>query len=220
MNRVVFLIALVAFVFISAPRSIGADLVKWPTGLAAWTIEVSKSQANSDAPELWSGSVTKVDILQGDSVSSNTATYQNGKSRVIWTIPHTNLILTEDPNGTAFITPPTRYINVPYLASAFSWLSPSVLADKAPVTYQGKSCFHYVSTTTLSDMVGIKIVTKTVPCEAWIESKTLLPVALDDGQTLALFTFSPPPQEQPVLPPKFASLLKAYKGTMGIPHSN
>jgi hypothetical protein len=51
----------------------------------------------------------------------------------------------------------------------------------------------------------------TVMGEAWIDSKTLLPVALDDGFMLATYTFKTGPTEPMGLPPGFKELYKSYK---------
>jgi hypothetical protein len=55
--------------------------------------------------------------------------------------------------------------------------------------------------------------------EAWVDSKTLLPVAFDDGQMLAVFTFHPPPQTPLVAPAKYAILYEKYKTVLGLPKS-
>jgi hypothetical protein len=189
---------------LGSSRIWAAPLVQFPAGPAAWRIDVTASpKGDDDAPaaqSLGPNTVQKVEVTQNEHFARNLVTFGSGISRESWSITGTSLILTEDPNGTAFITPTTIFFNIPYLPSTFSWLSPSLLADKTAVFYQGKTCFHY----------------KSSKAQAWVESKTLLPVAYDDGQHLAIFTFLPTPQEQLVLPDKFKKVLTNYTTIMGL----
>lgn len=201
MNKVSSLILLIGL-FFSITFHLHADpLVQFPSGSAAWTINVADSHNKSSA-SMGSSDLAKVDVTQNDRFRCSLITFRNGKSRASWDVPGSNIILTEDSRGTPFITPPTRYFSIPFLPSAFSWLSSDLLQGKDPINYQNKLCFHY----------------KGPAGEAWIDSKTLLPVALDNGVVLASFTFQPIPTTPLILPPKFKEVLDGYQKFMGKPH--
>jgi hypothetical protein len=47
--------------------------------------------------------------------------------------------------------------------------------------------------------------------QAWIDAKTKLPIALNDGDNLRIYTFDMNPQPEPQLPPDFAVELQKFK---------
>ena len=203
MNSAYSLFALVGFFFGTSLGASANGLVQFPSGPAAWTIDVTDSTKNTGSQKLGNSAIQKVEVAQNERFSRHVVTYFSGDSRMVWGVTGTNLVMTEDPKGTAFLTPVTKYFFIPYLPSVFDWLSPTLLQEKDPITYHGKMCFHY----------------KGPQAEAWIDSKTLLPVALDDGTGLSTFTFHGPPDQPLVLPPKYKTVLDAYIGFMGVPHT-
>jgi hypothetical protein len=56
--------------------------------------------------------------------------------------------------------------------------------------------------------------TSTIFKRAWIDTETKLPVALDDGMKIQVFTFLPAPNEPPVMPARFSKVVKDYKDAM------
>jgi hypothetical protein len=147
--------------------------------------------------------VQKVEVVQNSRIRSDTVSYYNGASRTTYEVTGTSLLMTEDPKGTAFLTPANLIFKVPYLPSMFDWVTASLLQEQNPIFYKGKMCFHY----------------KGPKGEAWVDSKTHLPVALDDGSTLATFTFHQPPDTPIVLPPKYRVILDHYAAVMGLPRA-
>jgi hypothetical protein len=175
--------------------------VQFPTDGAAWTVTTAVSPNDQTPRPLGGTTVAKVEVTQSREICRNVVTEYSGASRTTWTIPGSSLLLTEDPKGTAFLTPTSGIFYVPYLPSVFDWVGPSALQEKTPIDYQGKLCFHY----------------KADGKEAWVDSKTRRPVALDNGTVLATFTFLSPPTEPLVLPPKFKIILQRYTMFMGAP---
>ena len=79
-------------------------------------------------------------------------------------------------------------------------------------------CYHYLGSAVqpLSGLGGKTPIKE--KREAWIDSKTLLPVAVDTGASLAVFTFAAKPPVGPLVPPpNFKKEIDYYKGVMGYP---
>jgi hypothetical protein len=198
-----FYSALVLFA-ISFGNALANPLVQFPSGPATWTVDVSVSPSAGALSTQVATEVVKVDVSQSERICRNEVTFKSGINRVTWSVTGTNLLLTQDPKGTAFLTPVTQFFNVPYTPSTFDWVSASYLQEKTPVDYGGRACFHY----------------KGPAGEAWIESKTLLPVALDNGVRVASFSFGPPPASPVVLPAKFKQILDNYAIMTGMPKTH
>jgi hypothetical protein len=83
-------------------------------------------------------------------------------------------------------------------------------------TFQGQTCYWFqvksstVSThsATSSGIPSVKV--QAVP-QAWINAQTRLPVAVDDGVTLHIYTFGDETSRQAELPPRFAEALEKYQ---------
>lgn len=209
MNRIYPFLLLSGLVFF-APIAVFADpSVKFPSGPAAWTVDVEDSQKpvaskfNPLAPsqQKQGAGIKRVDVAQNDQYLCSTITSANGMSRQAWSIVGSSMFITQDSKGSVYMSTPNRFVYVPFLPSTFNWVSPAYLQEKDPVSYQGKECFHY----------------KGPDAEAWVEAKTLLPVAIDDGDTLATYKFLPSPTTALVLPDKYQQALDSYKLYVGAP---
>ena len=203
MNRVCLSLIVLGLFSLPGLDAFASSSVQFPVGPAAWTINVTPSTTVANPPPLAGVEVVKVEVVQGDRFTSHLVSYFNGASRISYTIAGTSLLLTEDPKGTVFLTPSSKRFNVPFLPAMFDWITPSTLKEKDPITYGQKLCYHY----------------KGPAGEAWIDSKTLFPVALDNGYRTATFTFLPPPETQLALPPKYEQVLDNYAAFMGLPVS-
>lgn len=221
MNNLFFRLAL----FASACLLFGFHLqanesVQFPTGPAAWTIDLSDSQTNKSIQSSRGTRFTKIDVTQNNGFMRIIITFSNGVTQESWAIAGSSLIMGEDPRGTPFITPVSGTFFIPYLPSSFDWIQPGCLQEKDPIEYQDKKCFHYKGFGPFSPSGGALMKNQTATMEAWIDSETLRPVGLDDGSYLAIFTFGPPPASPLMLPQKFQTLYDGYKKTMGIPKSS
>ena len=177
--------------------------VRFPTGAAAWTVDVTASKI-ADKPIVLGGvAVKKVEVVQNSRIRSDTVSYYNGASRTTYEVTGTNLLLTQDPKGTVFLTPASNIFKVPYLPSTFDWVGPALLQEKDPIEYEGKLCYHY----------------KGPAGEAWVDSKTQFPVAIDNATALATFTFHGAPDTPLALPPQYQQLLNHYAAAMGLPRA-
>ena len=202
------------------------DSISFPTGPAAWTIEMSDSP-NNKAPSKTGSRITKIEVTQNDQFRHSLITYSNNQTKEFWSIVGTDLFLTEYSNGVVALNPTNKFFFVPFAPSSFDWVQPGLLQGKDPIDYQGKQCFHYKGSMGWSPSTGAPGMTAavggepmTIIGEAWVDSKTLLPVAFDDGQMLAVFTFLPPPTTPLVAPAKYLDLYEKYKTVNGIPNAH
>ncbi len=84
----------------------------------------------------------------------------------------------------------------------FSWLSSTAYAGEK--SYQGRDCYRFKSESPSPS-------SHNRPREAWIDVKTRLPVALDDGRVLCTYAFGNAPSREVELPARFAEVLKNYQ---------
>lgn len=208
----------IAWPFFSAHAQ---DLVKFPTGTAAWTVDIAQS-SGQPAESGTGGSpfqMKKIDITKVNGVSRYVITWANGTTTERWGYDQFQfIILTETYNGApTFISGDDLKLGSPFAvgfdAPSFSWLQPDLLTDTAD--YGGKKCLHYQGTVVIERMVTVvnglkKKVYTPLHCEAWIDKDTLLPVAFYDGSKLGVFTFLNPPTVPLVPPPIVKAALDHY----------
>jgi len=211
------------------------DLVQFPTGNAAWTVETTYPTAAtpSPSPEGTPGQKTptgmkpqKIEITQVDNLKRILITWIDGKTSQRWTVPNLNVIFETLPRDENVVTPipPGCFLeqlnefNMPYDSFGFNWIKPQYLKEKDPISYLGKSCFHYKGAVPVPTVDPIHPTDgpASTDWEAWIESKTLLPVAINTGTSLCIFTFQTKPPVGPLVPPaKFKKEIDYYIAVMG-----
>jgi hypothetical protein len=201
-----------------------ADLVAFPTGNAAWTVTVTPHGASDPSTpganaRPAAAQVVRAEIVQVNNVKRTELTWSDGKSTEKWSIPKLPVSFEEDPRNN-FVTPlelvGTRaqldHFWETYDHFAFEWLYPQALQEKQPISYMDKQCFHYVG------KASIPFSGSVVKREAWIDAKTLLPVAYDNGISLSVYEFAKdPPTEPLVMPANFQQALNYYKNALGYP---
>jgi hypothetical protein len=138
--------------------------------------------------------------------------WTNGKTREIWDIPRLAIILSEAPNGNIMASRDLQLFAIPFVSNAFDWIKPEFLQDKDPSDFKGKLCYHYKGDIPTFNMKGGE--EAPVTRHAWIDSTTLLPVALHDGTCLGMYTFGPGAGDL-TLPPKFQAKMDYYTTVMG-----
>jgi hypothetical protein len=215
-------------------------LVLFPTGNAAWTVDITyprstdaaatptpmPARANAGAtPPAADRKPKRIEIAQFNSEKKIRITWTDGQTTDQWSIPNLPVVFKEYPNGIVFPvgngSMERKYddFNMPATPSAFSWVTPACLKEKDPVSYQGEMCFHYVGTvSTPTTPLGHSIqqsASIALKREAWIDSKTSLPVRLDTDSSICIFTFQQPPARPLDMPVKFQQGIANYKHVMG-----
>ncbi len=200
-------VALLFSVILPQPSFLrAADLVRFPEGPAAWTVEVSRlddSESGADGPgatkpapddgtaERPRLTLKHIEVTQDGTQRRQIEVYEDGKNRETWTIVGVKQVLAEDPNGTVFFTTEP----VPFDQSAFDWITSATLQSTAPEVCRGKSCLHYRGERTVilnGSYMG------TLVFKAWIDTETLLPVMLISGADMGIYHFSPTPPAGPL----------------------
>jgi hypothetical protein len=203
------------------------DSISFPTGPAAWTIKIADSP-NNKSPSNPMGKISSIEVIQNQQFRHSLITYSNNQTKDFWSIVGTDLFLTEYSNGAIALNPTNKFFFVPFAPSSFDWVQPGLLQEKDPIDFQGTKCFHYKGSMGSSPSSGAPGLTSatiggvpvTIIGEVWVDSKTLLPVAFDDGQILATFTFHPTPTTPLVPPAKYLDLYERYKIVNGLPKSS
>lgn len=230
--RLLFLI----FAWLAPGAAFCGGLVQFPEGNAAWTVEISHRGSSPQAPEATPSpgngkkpsrapKAVKIEVTRVDRLQRVRVTWDNGKTSDRWTVPNLPVIFEENP-GAGSVTPVERgglagafdKLNLPFDASAFSWLKPEFLLRKEPVSYRGRPCFEYEGTIPLPRVLDNGPQPAPIRARAWIDSETLLPVARQTENSLCIFTFQAEPPAGPLtLPPKFRKKIDNYKMVMGVP---
>jgi hypothetical protein len=204
------------------------NLVEFPAGNAAWTVEIGyrNSPAASANPDSYAPrKALKVEVTQAEGVRRMLIKWSDGKVSERWAIANLPVVFEQDPRDLKVVVPvqagslgnQITEFEIPSGASSFAWLKPQLLANEKPMKYRDKDCLHYVGTIAAPAVSGEKA-PPPVRAEAWIDSKTLLPVALDSELALCVFTFHERPPAVPlVIPPVFKQRIARYKEAAGIP---
>jgi hypothetical protein len=233
MNRVVKRISLAALAGVCdlIAGNAAGQLVQFPTGNAAWTVDITYRNAAASATptptpggetagDLSRKKATKLQVVQANNLRLIQVTWTAGPKTELWTIPKLPAIFKEYPNGVVFaldeggIPARTMMSRIPNDVSAFDWISPDCLQEKDPISFEGKLCYHYKGTVNLPSMDTKK---SSSSQEAWIDSKTLLPVALNTDATFCKFTFQDPPAGRLVPPKNFQVEITDYAESWGYP---
>jgi hypothetical protein len=216
MNRVVFVAVVSVQLFFMSLAGI-ADSVAFPAGDAAWTVSFAPSSAPARNAGVSSKAPSQVEVTQIKKIRRVLITWNDGSTTQQWAIPPLPVNFEEDPrtgaidpNQSGSSSEGAIKFTCPYDLSAFSWVSPSTLKEKDPVDYEGKRCFHYRGQDQAYPGGPVEM------REAWIDSVTLQPIALQAGNILATFTFAKKPPVGPLdIPPKFKKEIDYYKVVMG-----
>jgi hypothetical protein len=230
MNRFCGRLLILGVLFLAATTR-ADDLVKFPTGDAAWTVDVTYSASSGIAPtptptrgpsppptSPLSEKPKKIEVTQVGGLQRIHVTWISGGSHERWAVSKYFIVLEDDPR-TDVIFPALAgsmeekwaEFNLPYGPRAFSWIEPKNLVEPDPVTFQGKKCFHYQG-----NVLPPFPHSKEQKRSAWIDSDTLLPVALATENSLNLFTFAKPNTDRLVLPPKFQEAFDEFKQASGV----
>lgn len=238
MNKL-YVAILAAGVFALGSGASFAQAVQFPTGDAAWTVEIkyprdanpqSSSTDASHGPSAGNqqqGAVrkaTKVDVVQLHKIRVIRITWNSGPATEEWTVPGLPAVFKEDANGeVGEVTPnglemQSEMSDMAYDGNAFAWVTPDLLQSQTPVTFQGKQCLYYApaapSQAPHTDRHSVRAPSSSGQA-AWVDSKTMLPVALNTGRVLCIFTFLPTPSGELRPPQKFMDEITYYKTSMG-----
>lgn len=200
-----------------------SDLVKFPSGPAAWTVEVKDSQISESSESAASTpargpKIVSVAFTQDEEKRRSVETLSDNSTKEKWDFPKMFLVIAQDPDGTPFAVMNggliAQTVSIPFIESDFQWVQPGCLQEKDPISYHGMQCFHYKGHRPA--MQGALVLPDS-SCEAWIDSKTLRPVALDTGTMLGVFTYQKDPPPTPLkMPAAFQAKLDRWEMCLGI----
>lgn len=207
------------------------DFVNFPAGNMAFTIDISYPKPTTGTSTLSTtedvsknapAKLTKIVCTQYDEIQRLQLTNAEGKTWERWTLPSLSVYFEEDTRNGKVATMPRGGLAASYAVhipdiSSFDWINADAAQNRTEVTYLGKKCFHYSGTATIEHPGSLSNPSYKVNQEAWIERETLVPVALDTGMQLDIFTFQKAPENPLVVPKKFQDKLTYYKTILGVP---
>jgi hypothetical protein len=230
-TRIVALISSLLFTGIAW----AAPAVQFPTGDTAWSVDFTYSPAAAPAFTPQPGKkplpppkrAKRIEVTQVGKVKRIRIIWMDGPPTEEWAIPNLPVVFKGYTDGSvASVQSGSKelmYDNLdsPYDSSAFDWLTPDKLQSQTPVAYQGKQCLYYAATVASPGGEGHKAGAPAAAAasrQAWIDSKTLLPVVLNTGSAVCVFTFADKPPVGPLEPPaNFKQQITYYKKVMGYP---
>jgi hypothetical protein len=207
---------LLIFIFACALQIAGAqELIRFPSGPASWTVECQRKGGQSVTGPVDNGPIVqKIEISQTDTARRSILHWSTGKKQELWSLPKMNILVAEDPLGKAFVTKNALMFGDPFSPADFGWITRDSRVGDEPVKMGGVECYHYKGMIVLPSHPSENRPI-TIPCEAWVNAETSLPVALLKGDILGKFTFGAPP-ESLEMPEKFLKRLNYHKMTMGM----
>jgi hypothetical protein len=162
-----------------------------------------------------------MEITQTDNFCRSILTWSDTKKSEVWWLKSPPWAMLDNLDGSgdkvALTTMPQALPLYRVDATMFAWVSDQTYGGK--VSYNGKTCLVYQKLLP-PDNSAPAFLSKVAPTPlqhtAWIDEKTALPVALDNGNSLFLFTFNPPPTAPLTLPDRFQQKLTNVLNS--IPH--
>jgi len=235
MNRV-SLVFLLAVFLIRGGAARAEELVRFPEGNAAWTVEITHLNAAGEAlpPEEEGAAAAprnapaprkarKIEVIQMNGIRRERIFWTHGKTSERWKVPSLPVVFVEDP-GAGNVAPvelagmgeKLSHLDLPADLSAFSWMRPEFLQEK-PVHYRGRNCLHFEGFIPLPKILENSPEPPPIKAEAWVDPQTLLPVARKTDTSLCVFTFATEPPVGPLeIPAKFKAKIDYYKLVMGV----
>jgi hypothetical protein len=204
-------------------------LVQFPTGYASWTVDVKthgsvkKVESPAPAPGTPGGpekmpkgarpapadqrQIQKIEVTQTGNLCRSVITWNTGNKTEAWYLKSPPWAMVDNPDkpGDVFLTSLVAALPM-YCPDAdlFKWVADQWSTGKS--SYGDKECQVYQRAVPLENQAPSFLTGRpevVTPHTAWIDEKTALPVALDNGVAVYIFTFNPPPVDPLVLPDRF-----------------
>jgi len=229
MNKKCLLFSCLSWILFGAPALMADPLVVLPSGEFACSVAVTPRQSAPPAPAHSVPAnaqpvpekpavIQSVNILRAGKLQRNDTTWSDGQTSEAWILIDRDLALVEETIGLntfiAKMPKGTEKLNrlCPTIldldAGSMSWISPRSFTGT--IALQGKPALHYQATRSLIVAGGAP---RILLFQAWIDAKTLAPLALDDGDALYDLTFFAPPDGPLVMPVRFQQELQHYENS-------
>lgn len=199
---------------------LAAPLITLPKGDMSCSVDVTVNQAPSStqpaSPKTEIPQMKHVEIAQVGNLRRDTITWSDGDKTETWKVLNTGFSLVE-------VTYPAKCIyDVPagsFMGSYFSrkildltpastsWITVASLVGQTD--HDGKPAIHYRASVVVPSNVPHQA-PRQVFYEAWVDAKTLIPMAFDDGDYVYELTFSDPPTAPLVMPERFQENFRYY----------
>jgi hypothetical protein len=217
MNKMHLLPFCAASFFVAFP--VMADpLVVIPAGRVACSVELTPSKLGDGSKDEQGQRFKHIDVVRDGNFQRDIVTGSSGAPGEVWRALDVHLLVAGKvsdgntsfniyPLGSCFaddFTP--RILNLDI--ASFSWIAPSSFVAKE--SKEGKETFHYRAPVSIPGKLPVDP-PRQVFYDAWIEVKSLLPIALDDSEYHYVLTFSPTPALALVLPDRFKKRLLYYE---------
>lgn len=194
------------------PATTGAqELVRFPLGDASWSVQLvhKEKKENTSAEKDPANQPLRCAQIVARRVSDyrrDAVTWTDGSQTETWWTSSPAMVFFEDPRINELVVASGNdiYGSMLYDESLFKWITAANKVGEERLN--GKSCIVYQGMALANGEVN-----SGVPTRVWVDKETLLPVATDDGQTLANFNFDVPPAALPALPAKIAKLLERQR---------
>ncbi len=224
MNKPSFLHLTLALALLSNV-TLADDLFKMPPNPSAWTVNITYPDSSSSPTTSPAAKPTqtgidliqKIEIEQDGAKTRSVLYWASGKTIERWTLA--GMLLSEDDHGQVYMLRSDlvgqAVFHVPFtLPTSLDWIKPELQQGKGTVSYNGTDCYYYKGAVAMFSVDPMHHMPPT-KVQAWIDSKTDLPVAIDDGAGLGTFTFSKMPPPPLVLPAKFQKAIEDYEKYSG-----
>jgi len=186
---------------------------------AAWNIAFSTKQTNPAPRTL---KAVRVNKMNKD--FQEIKYWSDGSTSEQWQVQ--GVILIKEPYSPGIYVISSEEILLPsnrdlcYRSSSdfpeLNWLSANTYAGVK--NFQGKTCYWFqtdakssTDSTSAAPIRNTPIADGKPSQQAWVDAKTLLPVAFDEGGMLRVYSFESATSQQAELPPHFAEALKDYQ---------
>jgi len=207
-TTIAFLLSLVPAAFIYAKNP---PAVIFPADNCAWTIEITyhgKTKSEKQGTQAQPRRV-KIEAVCARDISHYSTEWSNKRITEDW-LTGKFIFLQNETSGELSIVPNDGSI-VKYEQfdqSRFDWVPTGEIKNERE-SYLGRTCIHVRKAMDGPPAPGEK--SHVIYLQAWLDVQTHLPVAFDDGSTVYVYTFHPPPATPLTLPKQCLDAHAAYE---------
>jgi hypothetical protein len=181
----------------------------------SWTETYRPKQAAPAKKAPWDVAIKEIVVTKAGDIRRDLEAWDNGSARDLWIVKGVELFAYPESPTIVVRNAATDEDARTFQSPDFGGLPALSLQNYVDVaTYRGVQCYHFLIKRTKPEGDATAYTAaeraETRNREAWIDVKSKLPVALDDGESIRLYTFSPDRPAPLALPDKFAAELQHY----------
>jgi hypothetical protein len=202
MNRACWITILAATSLWAEP----APQCQFPAGDAAWTVDVVRRLSGEKEEPLHP---VRIEVTRQGGLTRYRIYWSSKQITEDWAAGNCVFVQSSGGAGYSVLTTMSQIAYDRFDQGEFDWIKPACFVGEE--NFRGKKTLHFKGKRTRP---GDSSATE---AEAWLDAKTQIPLALDDGFQVCLYTFLSPPSAPLALPPACQHLKESHEKATAAP---